>query len=226
LIAIGFRAAPAPRGAGSVSGDGASSSAAIGRRYIQGVPDSTASVAERSELEQSFADGGDGAMRSVYERYGSLVYTFCRRTVGHHDATEVAQDVFLAAWRSRASYDPQRGGLGGWLIAIARNKVIDHLRRQGRQPSIVPDEDHGEIAGLRTDDVAMIADRMLLAEALSELTPRARRVVELAFIHDLTHEQIAEKTHLPLGTVKSDVRRSLPTLQRALAGRTNRDTDE
>jgi RNA polymerase sigma-70 factor, ECF subfamily len=185
-----------------------------------------ASMSERTELEQSFADGGDGALRSVYDRYGSLVYTFCRRTVGHHDAAEVAQDVFVAAWRSQGSYDPGRGGLGGWLIAIARNKAIDHLRRQGRQPSIAPSEDSGEMAGVRTDEIAMIADRMLLSEALSELAPRPRRVVELAFLHDLTHEQIAEKTHLPLGTVKSDVRRSLPTLQRALAGRTNRDTDE
>ena len=181
---------------------------------------------ERNELELSFADGGDTAVRSAYDRYGSLVYTFCRRTVGHHDAAEVTQDVFVAAWRSQGSYDSSRGGLGGWLMAIARNKVIDHLRRQGRQPEIDPGEDGAEMAGARTDGVGMIADRMLLTEALSELAPRARRVVELAFFHDLTHEQIAEKTLLPLGTVKSDVRRSLPTLQRALSGRMNRDTDE
>jgi RNA polymerase sigma factor (sigma-70 family) len=194
------------------------SSATVHCRYSQIVPDITASVYERSELELSFADGSDSALRSAYDRYGSLIYTFCRRTVGHHDATEVAQDVFVAAWRSQTSYDPNRGGLGGWLIAIARNKAIDHIRRQGRQPSIAPDEDCAALAGVPTDEVAMIADRMLLTEALSELAPRARRVVELAFFQDLTHEQIAEKTNLPLGTVKSDVRRSLPMLQRALAG--------
>ncbi|HSB86325.1 MAG TPA: RNA polymerase sigma factor, partial [Ilumatobacteraceae bacterium] len=206
--------------------DGALPSATAHRRYSQGVPDSTASMYERNELEQSFADGGHAALRSAYERYGSLVYTFCRRTVGHHDAIEVAQDVFVAAWRSQGSYDPDRGGLGGWLIAIARNKAIDHLRRQGRQPLIDTGQDGAELAGVGTSELEMIADRMLLTDALSELAPRARRVVELAFFHDLTHEQIAEKTHLPLGTVKSDVRRSLPTLQRALAGRTSGDTDE
>lgn len=226
MITIGSPALPAHTGAGSARGDGALSPVTVHRRYSQGVPDSTASMYERDELELSFADGGDSAVRSAYDRYGSLVYTFCRRTVGHHDATEVAQDVFVAAWRSRNSYDPNRGGLGGWLIAIARNKAIDHLRRQGRQPLIDSGQDSAAMAGLRTDEVAMIADRMLLTEALNELAPRARRVVELAFFHDLTHEQIADKTHLPLGTVKSDVRRSLPTLQRALAGRTNRDTDE
>ncbi|HEX3090365.1 MAG TPA: sigma factor-like helix-turn-helix DNA-binding protein, partial [Ilumatobacteraceae bacterium] len=71
------------------------------------------------------------------------------------------------------------------------------------------------------DNVEALANRILLAEALAELAPRARQVVELAFLHDLTHEQIAVKTQLPLGTVKSDVRRSLPVLQRALAGLTS-----
>jgi RNA polymerase sigma-70 factor (ECF subfamily) len=94
---------------------------------------------ERDELELSFADGGDSAVRSAYDRYGSLVYTFCRRTVGHHDATEVAQDVFVAAWRSQNSYDHTRGGLGGWLIAIARNKAIDQIRRRAQRiPSELP----------------------------------------------------------------------------------------
>jgi RNA polymerase sigma-70 factor (ECF subfamily) len=138
--------------------------------------------------------------------------------VGHHDATEIAQDVFVAAWRAQRSYDPGRGALGGWLMAIARNKVIDHLRRQGRRPLTDAAGDSASLTARRDDDVDMIANRMLLAEALGELSPRAREVVELAFLHDLTHEQIAAKTHLPLGTVKSDVRRSLPLLHRALAG--------
>ena len=190
------------------------------------MPDGAGETRERSELEDAFADGGDPAVRTAYDRYGSMVYTFCRRTVGHDDATELAQDVFVAAWRSQRSYDPNRGGLGGWLMAIARNKAIDHLRREGRQPLIASGDNGAEPAGVRTDDIDMIANRMLLAEALSELAPRARQVVELAFLHDLTHEQIAAKTHLPLGTVKSDVRRSLPVLQRSIAGLTSGETYE
>jgi RNA polymerase sigma-70 factor (ECF subfamily) len=190
------------------------------------VPDRTAETDRRSDLEASFSDGGDVAVRTAYDRYGSMVYTFCRRTVGHDDAIEVAQDVFVAAWRAQRSYDPDRGGLGGWLMAIARNKAIDHLRRQGRQPIIDSDDDGADLAAVHTDDVEMIANRMLLTEALGELAPRARQVVELAFLHDLTHEQIAAKTHLPLGTVKSDVRRSLPLLHRAIAGLSSGATDE
>ncbi len=219
MITVSAPALSASSGAGSApGGDPAQWSAGVDRRYSRTVPDRAAETRERSELEKSFSDGGDAAVRTVYDRYGSMVYTFCRRTVGHDDATEVAQDVFVAAWRAQRSYDPNRGGLGGWLMAIARNKAIDHLRRQGRQPLIDSVDRDAELTGIRTDGVETIANRMLLAEALGQLAPRARQVVELAFMHDLTHEQIAAKTHLPLGTVKSDVRRSLPVLQRAVAG--------
>ena len=215
-------ASPAPTWAGDVRNGAVPWSTCTDRRYSRSVVDDVGgNVGEthgRSELEASFASGGDRTVRLAYDRYGSLVYSFCRRTVGHHDASDLAQDVFVAAWRAQRSYDPGRGGLGGWLMAIARNKVIDHLRRQGRRPLTDADADSASIASSRNDDVDMVANRMLLAEALGELTPRAREVVELAFLHDLTHEQIAAKTHLPLGTVKSDVRRSLPLLQRALAG--------
>ena len=191
-----------------------------------------AATSDRNALEQCFATGGEQAVRVAYERYGSLVYSFCRRIVGPDDAAEVAQDVFVSAWRSQPTYDPDRGGLGGWLIAIARNKAIDQLRRQGRRP---PQDasGHEKISGGRADvvdasavDVDAIADRMLLAEALDELAPRARRVVEMAFMQDLSHEQIAASTHMPLGTVKSDIRRSLPVLRRALAVRQSGAGDE
>jgi RNA polymerase sigma factor (sigma-70 family) len=169
------------------------------------------------QLEAAFACGEDGAVKRAYERYGSLIYTLCRRTVGHFDAEEVTQDVFVSAWRSQATYDPSRGGLAGWLVAIARNRAIDHLRRQARRPATsMLAEEHGAIA---TSDVALvnsIADRMLLSEALGELEARPRMVLELAFYEDLTHDEIANRTNLPLGTVKSDIRRGVGRLERAL----------
>ena len=171
-------ASPAQTRAGDVRGGAAAWSTCTDRRYSRSVVDdvgeNVGGTHERSELESSFANGGDRTVRLAYDRYGSLVYTFCRRTVGHHDATELAQDVFVAAWRAQQSYDPGRGGLGGWLMAIARNKVIDHLRRRGRRPLTDADADSASIANLRNDEVDMVANRMLLAEALGELAPRAR----------------------------------------------------
>lgn len=175
-------ASPAPTRAGDVRSGAAAWSTCTDRRYSRSVVDdvgenvgeNVGGTHERSELESSFANGGDRTVRLAYDRYGSLVYTFCRRTVGHHDATELAQDVFVAAWRAQRSYDPGRGGLGGWLMAIARNKVIDHLRRRGRRPLTDADADSASIANLRNDEVDMVANRMLLAEALGELAPRAR----------------------------------------------------
>src|SRR6476620_3645604 len=135
-------------------------SADTDRRYSRHVPRRAPENCERSELEESFANGGDAVVKIAYDRYGSMVYTFCRRTVGHDDATALAQDVFVAAWRSQHSSDPQRGGLGGWLMAIARNKAIDHLRRQGRQPRIAAGDQGADLESQRADDIEMIATRM------------------------------------------------------------------
>ncbi len=111
MIALPASALSASSGAGGARGGGpAQWSAGVDRRYSRTVPDRAAETRERSDLEESFSDGGDAAVRIVYDRYGSMVYTFCRRTVGHDDATEVAQDVFVAAWRAQRSYDPIRGG--------------------------------------------------------------------------------------------------------------------
>jgi RNA polymerase sigma factor (sigma-70 family) len=161
-------------------------------------------------LDRLFVLGDDSALRSAYEAHGSLIYTFCKRTVGPETAHDVTQEVFLAAWRARERFDPERGTLAGWLIGIAKNKVLDSLRR--RQLHLIGDDDLPAYA-VSPDRVDATGDRMVLAAALNELSPRARRVVELAYINDMTHEQIAQHTSLPLGTVKSDIRRGLDRLR-------------
>lgn len=164
-------------------------------------------------LELSFATGDDSVLRRVYDAYGPRVYTFCRRTVGTESAQDVTQEVFLAAWRARDRFDPSRGTLVAWLIGIAKNKVLDSLRRT--QLHVVGDADQlADVGG--HDHVETTANRMLLAAALDKLPERARMVMELAYLEDLTHDQIALRTALPLGTVKSDIRRSLDRLRRNL----------
>lgn len=165
-------------------------------------------------LEEVFREGSDDALRRAYDSHGALIYTFCRRAVGNDRADDVTQEVFLTAWRQRDRYDPERGALAGWLIGIARFKVLEALRR--RQLHLIDDERTGSADMVSPDDVESLADRMVLATALAELTPRARSLITLAFDEQLPHTEIAERTALPLGTVKSDIRRGLDRLRRHL----------
>lgn len=188
------------------------------RRDATGDTDDARAAAD-AELELAFAKGGDDALAAVYARYGRVVYSLARRTVGPEVAEEVTQDVFVAAWSSRDRYDPGRGSLAGWLIGVARHKVTDALRSQQRVTARV--ERAASVAGGTTatpPEVDQVAERLMVADGLAALRPEVREVVELAFYSDLTHEQIAERTGRPLGTVKSYIRRSLATLRRHLEG--------
>jgi RNA polymerase sigma-70 factor (ECF subfamily) len=171
-----------------------------------------------AELALAFRAGKDGALDVAYQRYGSTVYTFARRAAGDDLADELTQDVFVAAWNSADRFDPDRGALGGWLIGIARHKVVDALRRRQRAAARI--ERAGSLAEPppTTTEVDRLAERLALGECLRLLRPEAREAVELAFWSDLTHEQIAARTGRPLGTVKAQIRRSLAAMRRHLEG--------
>jgi RNA polymerase sigma factor (sigma-70 family) len=175
-----------------------------------------------SELERRFAVGDDTLLREAYERHGALVYNLCRRVVGDAHAADVSQEVWVSAWRSRERYDPARGSLAGWLVGIARFKTLDHLRRTPPVRASM-DDDEGPAArrhadGLVASPVEQVAEQLLVADALQQLEPRRRAVVELAFYSDATHQEIAQRTGIPLGTVKSDIRRGLEAMRRYLEG--------
>jgi len=173
-----------------------------------------------SDLEQRFRDGVPGALAEAYEAHGSLVFSFCRRRLDAESARDVTQEVFVSAWRSHHRFDPEKGSLRGWLMSIAKNRVVDLYRRRSRRPQTVSAFDGEPPPDLAQAEVTIgrIADRMVLAEALTELPDRARKAVELSFYDQLTHEEIATRTGVPLGTVKSDIRRSLLKLRRNLEG--------
>jgi len=170
---------------------------------------------DRDLLEASFVSGDLDAIERLHDEHATSVYRFCARTLGADRARDATQEVFLAAWRSRDGFDPSRGSLGGWLMGIARFKVIEQLRRT-RPEALVPD------AGAETEaadtPVDAVAEQLLVTAALERLPDRTRTVIELAFFSDLTHAQIASETSMPLGTVKSDIRRGLARLRRDMEG--------
>jgi len=170
-------------------------------------------------LARAWVAGTDGAVRATWERYGTLVNTFCVRAVGDRDlAADCVQETFVSAWRSRDRFDPERGSLPAWLLGIARHRVHDAYRVQARTPPprIVEADDVGRATAPNGSDD--LVQRLLVADALATLSERPRRVLELAFYGGLSQTDVAERMKLPLGTVKSDMRRALTRLRNVLEG--------
>jgi RNA polymerase sigma-70 factor (ECF subfamily) len=173
----------------------------------------TRSGDQADEVGLAFARG-EADLKHVYDAHGSLVYAICRRSLGdEHRAREVTQDVFVSAWRGREQFDPARGSLAGWLVGITKRRVVDHVRRERRHADRRADDSEDSPPVPVEPEVDRIADRMVVAHALHRLAPRAREVIGLAYVHGLTHQEIAEQTGLPLGTIKSDIRRGLLALR-------------
>ncbi len=167
--------------------------------------------------EEAFRSGSEHGLAAAYNEHGSLIHTLCARA-HPKAAADLTQEVFLAAWKARDRFDPSRGPLAAWLVGIAKNKIIDAYRKDGRQVPEVYDHDGQRVERVPEGraPIDRLADRLLVTEALATLPERPRQIVELAFYQDLTHEQIAEQTNVPLGTVKSDIRRGLARLRRYL----------
>ena len=167
-------------------------------------------------VQTVWAAGGEDALHLAYERFGSLVFTYCVRSLGNRDdAAEVTQDTFVSAWRSRERFDPDKGSLAAWLLGIARFRVLDQQRRTLRSVSAEAPAADAVQGDEHTD---AIAHQLLIARALEALPERVRKVVELAFWSEYSHSEIADRLGVPLGTVKSDVRRALIHLRSALGG--------
>jgi RNA polymerase sigma-70 factor, ECF subfamily len=185
-------------------------------RTWRGYPRSVSTAEPRvtDAAEAAFIRGDEDALRAAYDAYGSLVYSFCRRSLGDDRAKDVAQEVFVSAWRARDRFDSSKGSLAGWLMGITKNRLIDNIRAEQRHADRRSEAEPGELPV--ESDVERVGDRMLVADALDSLPARSRTVIELAYLSDLTHTQIAEQTSLPLGTVKSDIRRGLASIRRHL----------
>ena len=175
---------------------------------------STAALRDIDAVEAAFARGEENALRAAYDAHGPLVYSFCRRSVGDDRAKDVTQEVFVSAWRARDRFDSSKGSLAGWLMGIAKNRLIDNIRAERRHGDRRSEAEPGDLPV--ESDVERVGDRMLVADALRSLPERSRTVIELAYLSDLTHTQIAEQTSLALGTVKSDIRRGLASIRRHL----------
>jgi RNA polymerase sigma-70 factor (ECF subfamily) len=125
------------------------------------------------------------------------------------------QDVMVTLWRKAHLYDPTRASVSTWIFTIARNRKIDIIRRTRRpEPEDLPWGP--EPAPAQAEVLALAADSRRLADAVAQLPPKQRDLVERAFFGDLSHTEIAEQTGLPLGTIKSRIRLALDRLRHAM----------
>ncbi|TWF74210.1 RNA polymerase sigma-70 factor (ECF subfamily) [Pseudonocardia hierapolitana] len=172
-------------------------------------------ISSSDELARRFRLGEGAALEEAYDRHARLVYSLALRSLGaHHDAEDVTQQVFVRAWRGRAGLDPGRGSLGGWLVGITRRQIADRFAARARDRDLA--DRAGRVTEVRVvgDPPAEVVDAVVVAHEIERLPGQQRAVVRLAFFADLTHQQISEATGLPLGTVKSHLRRGLERLRR------------
>jgi len=163
------------------------------------------------ELLVRIARGDANAVGACLERYGSLVWSVVSKAWRDYSTIEdLVQEIFIDVWKSAARFDPERASEATFIATIARRRVIDRRRRAGRAPEVELIEEHelgredAELARVDLGDEAQLA-----REALEELKPDQRRVILMAVVDGLTHSEIATATGLPLGTVKSHIRRGL-----------------
>jgi RNA polymerase sigma-70 factor (ECF subfamily) len=168
-------------------------------------------------LDHAFSAGDENALAEAYRKMGPLVYTLALRSLGERaSADDVTQEVFIRAWKSRASYRPEAAKLPAWLVGITRNAISDALSARSRQHDL--EQSALQLVSGPAEDVELwnveaVADRITLEDELDRLGEPQRAIMRLAFYEDLTHDQISSRLQLPLGTVKSHIRRSLSRLR-------------
>lgn len=182
---------------------------------------SDADAARQRLVEALVATGSEdrAAFRTLYDLTSAKLFGVCLRICGDRQAAEdVLSDVYMTVWRRAGAFEPGRASPISWLATIARNRAIDWRRSATRQPS-APIDEIADIA----DDAPSSVDRLLLDErearlftCLEELEDRQRDAIRTAFFDGLTYAEIAAQRAVPLGTMKSWVRRGLLRLKDCL----------
>lgn len=164
-----------------------------------------------SLLLERIARGDQQAVRQCIDEFGGLVWAIARRmTRSRADAEDAVQEIFVDVWRSAGRFDATQGSEKVFITTIARRRLIDRIRR-GRMDSLCDDEE--ALEDIRFADWSnggeVRADAERAAAAVSRLRPDQLKVLRMGLLEGLTHSEIAEATGMPLGTVKTQMRRGL-----------------
>lgn len=161
------------------------------------------------------------AVADLYDRYGRPCFGLILRVVRNESiAEDLVQETFLRVWNRVHAFNPERGGLGPWILAVARNRAIDYLRSvDGRMARNALEIDKMEepMAYSGLEEELLNLDRVkLLKNAFAKLSAQQKQVLELAYYEGLSQTEMAERLNQPLGTVKTWVRSALRILREQL----------
>ena len=159
----------------------------------------------------------------LFKAMAARVYSLALRITDDAQlAEEVTEDTFFQVWRQAPRYDSTRGTARAWVLTIARSRALDARRAippfeelpDLERESHVDEQSHDSVPDL----LSAVEQNHLLHEAIKKLEPLPRQLLTLSFFRGLSHEEIADQSGLPLGTVKSHIRRAVIALREALAG--------
>jgi RNA polymerase sigma-70 factor (ECF subfamily) len=180
-------------------------------------------LADRNQLAAALARvaaGDRAALRIVYQDTSAKLFGVCLRILNDRsEAEDVLQDVYVTVWRKAGMFDPARASPITWLVAIARNRSIDRLRSGAasrRSEPVESAEDIRDDAPAALDLVVEAEEHARLKTCLGELEERQAQVIRSAFFEGVTYEQLAQRMSVPLGTMKSWIRRGLMKLRTCL----------
>ena len=179
---------------------------------------SDAAVDQLSRLVEGMRRGSEESLKLLYEatiaRLHGLALAILRNPA---DAEEVVCATYVQAWECAAQFNPERGSVIAWLTMMCRSRALDMLRRERLREKSKDAESFEPDPGATADDlIHMTEQASRVHAALRLLTPERRHLITLAFLRDLTHQEIAERLSMPLGTVKSHLRRAFAQLREQL----------
>jgi RNA polymerase sigma-70 factor (ECF subfamily) len=177
------------------------------------------------DLLSEIANGNLVAFETLYDAYSGQLFAICRRILKEEqESRDVLSEVFLEVWQKANRFDPQRGSVETFLFSIARTRSIDRLRKlngrnyQTKKPTSISGFDEALSSNSPRPIQQMLAREVQgqVHNALGELEPTQRRLLEAAYFDGLSHSQISSQFSIPLGTVKTSIRRAILCLRQLL----------
>lgn len=172
-------------------------------------------IESEEKLVALLQSGDQSALNTLYDNYSDALYGVCLKILKNNSgmAEDALQEAMIKIWKYANSYDPQKGRLFTWISNIARNTAIDYWRKMDKRSEIQKD----------VSDVHSTAPRMIstpntdtidMEDQLENLDKEERDVIELAYFSGMTHQQISGELDIPLGTVKTRIRRGILKLRK------------